>query len=82
MNLSIYIQQILFNQLVSAVVSAAGLKYVKPTTSIGQHSRRKWFSEEEETSLLGKNKNKSTIIHKIQRWPQETKTDHDQQKIQ
>ena len=45
----------------------------KPTTSIGQHSRRKWFSEEKETSLLGKNKNKSMIIHKKQRWPQATK---------
>ena len=45
----------------------------KPTTSIGQHSRRKWFSEEEETSLLGKTKNKSMIIHKKQRWPQATK---------
>ena len=44
-----------------------------PTTPIGQHSRRKWFSEEGETSLLGKHKNKSMIVYKIQRWPQATK---------
>ena len=35
--------------------------------------QRKWFGEEEETSLLWKNKNKSMIIHKIQRWQQATK---------
>ena len=55
----------------------------KPTTSIGQHSRRKWFSEEEETSLLGKNKNKSMIIHKKTKLATSNKTDdHDQQKLQ
>ena len=37
----------------------------EPTTSIRQHSRSKWFSEEEETSLLRQNKNKSMIFHKI-----------------
>ena len=45
----------------------------KPRASIGQHSRSKWLSKEEETSLLGQNKNKSIITHKIQRWPQATK---------
>ena len=41
----------------------------KPRASIGPHSRSKWLSEEEETSLLGQNKNKSIIMHNIQRWP-------------
>ena len=45
-----------------------------PSTPLpSTHSRRKWFSEEEETSLLGKTKNKSMIIHKKQRWAQATK---------
>ena len=46
-------------------------KYVTNYFIIIRHY--KWFSEEEETSLLGKNNNKSIIIHKIQRWPQPTK---------
>ena len=41
--------------------------------SIEQHSRNIWFSEEEETSSLGQNKNKLMIIHKMERWPQATK---------
>ena len=44
-----------------------------PTASIGQHSTSKCFIEEEETSVLGQNKNKSMIIHKILGWPQATK---------
>ena len=37
-----------------------------------EHSRSKWFTEEEETSLLWQNKNKSMIINKIQGWPRAT----------
>ena len=43
----------------------------EPAASIGQHRRSKWFIEQEETSLLGKNKNKS-MINKLQGWPQAT----------
>ena len=63
-------------------------KINKPTASIGQHSRSKWLSEEEETSLLWQSKNKPIIIHKIQRpiiihkIQKSNKTDHDQQKLQ
>ena len=57
----------------------------EPAASIGQHRRSKWSIKEEETSLLGQNKNKSMIINKIKGWPQATqpimtnKNDNNQQ---
>ena len=51
----------------------------EPTASIGQRSRRKWFFEEEETKLLGKNKNKSMINSQNPRMATSNKNDHDGQ---